>query len=163
MVDGPVRMEAIAALTAKPRRPLPAVIIVLLFVAVVLIGAASHFIAHGGGPPAARAVRTADLIMQDRVDGSIAVIHANDRSIVDIVPPATNGFLRVLLAGLVRERRREDIGEHDLPFHLTQWSDGRLTINDDATHRLIELEAFGPTNAGVFERLLDLSSPPPAR
>ena len=74
--------------------------------------------------------------------------------------PATNAFLRVMLAGLVRERRREGEGAPSRPFHLTRWSDGRLTIDDIATHKLIELNAFGPSNSGVFARLLDLNRPP---
>ena len=101
--------------------------------------------------------------MQDREDSSIAVMRASDHTLVDVVPPASNGFLRVLLAGLVRERRREGLGAPSIPFHLTRWSDGRLTIDDTATHRLIELQAFGPSNAGAFERLLDLSALPQTR
>ena len=141
----------------------PTTIIAVLAAVVVSIGLAARLLVHVGTPPTARPLQTADLTMQDREDGSIAVARAADGAILDVVPPATNGFLRVLLAGLVRERRREGIGVPSLPFHLTRWSDGRLTIDDDATHRLIELQAFGPTNAAAFERLLDLNPPPPAR
>ena len=80
---------------------------------------------------------------------------------VATVPPETNGFLRTLLAGLVRERRREDMGGPATPFRITRWADGRLTVDDTATGRLIELEAFGHTNADAFARLLDLSPPVP--
>lgn len=34
-----------------------------------------------------------------------------------------------MLAGLVRERRRENEGERTLPFIVTRWSDGRLTVD----------------------------------
>jgi putative photosynthetic complex assembly protein len=156
-------MEMSATVRVKPAIMRPAVIIVLLAVAVVAIGAASHLIVHGGDPPIARPVRTANLVMQDRADGSIAVLRASDLHVIDVVPPDTNGFLRVVLAGLVRERRREGMGARSRPFHLTRWSDGRLTLDDVATRRLIELEAFGPTNEGAFEHLLDLSGPPPAK
>ena len=125
-----------------------------LAAAVVLIGLAARLAPHGGGPPASQPVHTADLVMQDHDDGSISVLRAADGTVVEVVPPATNGFLRVLLAGLVRERRREGMGAPTVPFHLTQWSDGRLTVDDAATHRLIELEAFGPSNAGAFAQLL---------
>ena len=36
-------------------------------------------------------------------------------------------------------------------------ADGRLTLADPATGARIDLEAFGPTNAGVFARLLTLT------
>lgn len=145
------------------RRPLA--VIGALAVVVLAIGAASRLGVHGGGPPAAaQPVQAAELVVQDRDDGGVAVLRAGDRTVVDVLPPGTNGFLRVVLAGLVRERRREDMGAPSLPFRLTRWSDGRLTIDDDATGKLIELNAFGPDNAGAFARLLELShphSPPP--
>ena len=129
--------------------------------AVVFVAVESRSSAPGGATPEATALRSADLVFDDLADGSIAVRAARDRSVIEIVPPATNGFLRVLLAGQVRERRREGMGTPTLPFHLTRWSDGRLTLDDTATRKLIELDAFGPDNAGVFARLLDLSRPPP--
>jgi putative photosynthetic complex assembly protein len=95
--------------------------------------------------------------MQDHDDGSISVFNATDHTLVDVVPPATNGFLRVVLAGLVRERRREGEGSPGIAFHLARWPDGRLTLDDLATHQLIYLDAFGPTNAGAFGHLLDQS------
>ena len=141
------------------RRPLA----VICFLAVVTAGIAitAHYTRPGGEPPAASVARTADLVMQDHPDGSITVIQAGTGLLVSTLAPATNGFLRALLQGLVRERQREDIGSTATPFRLTRWSDGRLTIDDIATGRLIELEAFGATNEAAFARLLDLSPPPP--
>lgn len=151
-----------------PRRlpggiPIPLAVIGLPVAAILCIAIATRLSAADGMSPAATPLRVADLVMQDRDDGSIAVLQADDGHLVEVVPPASNGFLRVLLTGLVRERRREGVGVPSLPFHLTRWSDGRLTIDDIATHKLIELNAFGPDNAGAFARLLDLSRPPPAR
>ena len=40
------------------------------------------------------------------------------------------------------------------PFRLTRWSDGRLSLDDPATGRRIELDAFGPTNTAVFAHLM---------
>ncbi len=137
-------------------------VISVLSVVVLGIAGASRIAPPAGTSPVATLVRSADLVMQDRDDGSVAVLRADDRGLVDVIPPATNGFLRVLLTGLVRERRREGIGAPSVPFHLTQWSDGRLTIDDTATRKLIELDAFGPDNVAAFARLLDLSRPLPA-
>ncbi len=36
----------------------------------------------------------------------------------------------------------------ETPFRLTRWSDGRLSLDDPATDRHVDLEAFGPTNVG---------------
>lgn len=88
-----------------------------------------------------------DLVLQDHADGSITVLQASDYHVIDVLQPASNTFLRVTLAGLLRERRREGEGEPSRPFHLTRWADGRLTIDDITTHKLIELNAFGPTSA----------------
>jgi len=131
--------------------------------AILCIAIVTRLPAPDATSSAATPLRAANLVMQDRDDGSIAVLQADDLHLVDVVPPASNGFMRVMLAGLVRERRREGIGAPSLPFHLTRWSDGRLTIDDTATHKLIELNAFGPAGVGAFARLLDLSRPPPPR
>jgi putative photosynthetic complex assembly protein len=55
--------------------------------------------------------------------------------------------------GLVRERRREDIGSA-IPFRLTAWQSGQLTLEDQATGRRLDLTGFGQTNALAFARLL---------
>ena len=140
-----------------PRISRPALVIAILAIVTVGIGTLARTARHGGEPPAAAVLRSADLVMQDHDDGSITVTEAGTGAMVATVPPATNGFLRALLSGLVRERRREDMGSPAIPFRLVRWSDGRLTVNDTATGRLIELEAFGHTNEGAFARLLDLT------
>ena len=129
----------------------------------VVIAIAARTMPHGGAPPPARPVRDADLLMRDNPNGSVTVSQAGTGQVVTTLQPETNAFVRVLLAGLVRERRREGEGSPGIPFHLTRWSDGPLTLDDTATGRLIELEAFGQTNEGAFARLLDLSPPPPTK
>ena len=134
----------------------PLIIIAGLLAAMVVIGFAARLGPHGGEPPAATAVRTADLVMQDQPDGSITVRTASGRPVTTI-ERNTDAFVRVVLSGLVRERRLDGEGSPTIPFHLTRWSDGRLTIDDLATGKLIELEAFGQTNEDAFARLLDLT------
>ncbi len=141
----------------------PVIVIAALACIMAAIGIEARLAQPGGQSPRASAVQAADLVMQDHDDGSVTVTQAGTGALVETVPPATNGFLRVVLAGLVRERRREEMGAPTAPFRLTRWSDGRLTIDDSATGKLIELEAFGPTNEAAFARLLELSRPPPAR
>jgi putative photosynthetic complex assembly protein len=93
------------------------------------------------------------LSFTDQQDGSIAVRDAQSGELVEQLAPGTNGFLRGTMRGLARERKRESIGP-DAAFRLTARSDGRLLLQDPATGRLIDLGAFGPTNAAVFARLL---------
>lgn len=141
----------------------PLIVIAVLLGTMVVIALVAHNEPHGGEPPPASPVRYADLLMQDNPDGSVTVTQVGTGQFVTTLEPKTNAFVRVLLTGLVQERRREGEGSHATPFHLTRWSDGRLTIDDTATGRLIELEAFGHTNEDAFAHLLDLSPPPPTK
>lgn len=142
------------AMSPAWRKRMPSLTIAALATIVLAIAVASRLMVHEGAPMA-MLVQSADLLMQDRDNGSIVVTAAPCGRVVDIVAPGSNGFLRVLLAGLVHERARERVATPG--FHITRWSDGRLTIDDVATGRLIELEAFGPANAEAFGRLLDLA------
>lgn len=102
--------------------------------------------------PDAAAVAMRDLRFEDRSDGAIAVIDARSGQLVESVSGA-QGFLRGTLRGLARERKRSGIGP-DQPFRLTGRADGRLTLEDPATGRRVDLESFGPDNAAVFARML---------
>jgi putative photosynthetic complex assembly protein len=106
--------------------------------------------------PDAEAVAVRELRFEDRPDGSIAVIDARAGRELDTVAPGSNGFLRGTLRGLARERKRMSLGP-EIPFRLLGRSDGRLTLEDPATGRRVDLESFGPTNAAVFARLLALA------
>lgn len=109
--------------------------------------------------PAATAVSVAQLHFTDRADGGIDVRNANSGALIDDVEPGTNGFLRSTMRGLARERNRSGIGREQ-PFVLTRWNNGTLSLEDPATGRKINLEAFGSTNSAVFARLMDRSSAP---
>jgi putative photosynthetic complex assembly protein len=111
--------------------------------------------------PASSPVAALDLRFADRSDGGVDVIDANGLRPITIVSPGSNAFLRATLRGLAQQRKREFISG-DIPFRLTEWVDGRLTLDDPATSRHIELEAFGPTNAAAFAKLLhpEIASPP---
>ena len=152
-------------MSAPNRVPIatPLIIGTVLVAVMIAIGFAARSGPHGGAPPAAATpLRTADLVMRDQPDGSIVVVTAGGQPVTTIARN-TNPFVRVVLSGLVRERRLEGEGSPSIPFHLTRWLDGRLTIDDIATGKLIELEAFGPTNEDAFARLLDLTPQPATR
>jgi putative photosynthetic complex assembly protein len=104
--------------------------------------------------PTAPMVVSRDLVFQDRQDGGVAVFDTRDTAKpLEVVEPGTGYFLRALMRGLARQRIRED-ASHDVPFRLTQWADGRLTLEDPTTGRRVDMEAFGQDNEKVFANLL---------
>jgi putative photosynthetic complex assembly protein len=102
--------------------------------------------------PDAPATVVRELRFVDLPDGGVGVFDARDGSRVATFE-GENGFLRSTLRGLARERKRSGIGAEP-PFELVGRADGRLTLIDPSTRRVIDLESFGPTNAAVFARLL---------
>lgn len=108
---------------------------------------AAYDAAAAGTPVAAR-----DLVFEDRDDGAV-VARAVSGQTVEVFE-GENGFLRGTLRGLARTRKAEQIGSA-LPFRVARWPDGRITLDDPATGRHIELLAFGADNAAVFAHLLD--------
>jgi putative photosynthetic complex assembly protein len=107
--------------------------------------------------PASTPVEVSELRFEDRPNGAIAIYTSADNRLVDTLAPGTNGFVRGVMRGLVRDRRAEDVGEVP-PFRLTRWADGRLSLDDPSTGRHVDLEVFGPTNAGAFADILVASS-----
>ncbi len=96
----------------------------------------------------------------DQSDGSIKVYDAQTGAVVQTVAPGEDGFIRGVLRGLSRQRKRRDIGR-EAPFHLIRMGDGRLTLSDPSTGETIDLGSFGPTNEAAFARLLTPGSDTP--
>jgi putative photosynthetic complex assembly protein len=101
--------------------------------------------------PDAPAVAVRELRFEDRSDGAIVVTDARDGSRVATFE-GEQGFVRGVLRGFARERKLSGLGAGP-PFELIGRADGRLTLRDPATGRIVDLESFGPTNAGAFARL----------
>lgn len=110
-------------------------------------------------PPPSAVVESYGLRFEDRNDGAVLIYSAATNQLVDTLQPGTNGFVRGVLRGLARERRAENIGTA-APFRLTRWADGRLSLDDPSTTRHVDLEVFGPTNAGAFADILIASGRP---
>jgi putative photosynthetic complex assembly protein len=129
------------------------VVAVLLAAAVVAVGAVRLSGVDIREPDAA-AVSVRELRFEDRPDGSIEVLDGRTGARVDTITGEA-GFVRGTLRALARERKRAG-GGPERPFELIGRADGRLTLRDPDTGRLVDLEAFGPTNAGAFARLMTL-------
>ena len=144
-----------AAQVADPSLPRGALIGagVLVASSLLLVGIARVTGYGPPKPPVSTAVASYALRFVDRADGAVLIYTQADNRLVDTLQPGTNGFVRGVLRGLVRERRAEHIGPIP-PFRLTRWADGRLSLDDPSTGRHVDLEVFGPTNAGAFADIL---------
>jgi putative photosynthetic complex assembly protein len=100
-------------------------------------------------------VATRSLRFEDGSDGSVLILDGRTGRELDRVQGEA-GFLRGALRVMSRERRMRDLGSAPA-FDLIARADGRLTLVDAATGERIDLEAFGPSNAGTFARLLTVS------
>lgn len=99
------------------------------------------------------AVESRDFQFEDGQNGAVLVYDARDRRLVDTLAPGSNGFIRVVLRGLARERKLGDIGRQP-PFRLTRFVNGQITLTDTSTGKQIDLDAFGSANTEAFARLL---------
>jgi putative photosynthetic complex assembly protein len=108
-------------------------------------------------PTPVRSVGMRRLRFVDAADKSVLVIDADTGAeVYRVVGEA--GFVRGILRGMARERRRLGKGP-EAPFELSLDA-GLLTLRDLATGGHIELTAFGHTNAGAFARMLvEVASP----
>ena len=126
---------------------------IFALVAIALGGAAAGRANNAGAVMQNGTVVTQrDLLFEDRSDGAVVVRDAAARRPIEVFE-GENGFVRGTLRGFARTRHSEHVGQ-EIPFRLAMWSDGRLTLDDPATGRHVELLAFGPSNASVFAKLL---------
>lgn len=148
-----------AAIKPQPQGIPKAILIgAAVLIVVTIVGAGLARVTGFGRsePPMAQAVETLSLHFEDQPDGSVLVRRAPDRVVIFRVAPETNGFIRATVRGLARERQRENISD-EVPFVLTAWGDGRVTLDDTTTGRRVSLEAFGATNVGAFAQLFRAS------
>ncbi|MGA7809644.1 photosynthetic complex assembly protein PuhC [Bradyrhizobium sp.] len=103
------------------------------------------------------AVESRDLQFEDGEGGAVQVFDASNHRLIDTLAPGSNGFIRVVMRGLARERRLGDIGAQP-PFRLTRYAGGQITLTDTSTGKQIDLGAFGSSNTQAFARLMTLRS-----
>jgi len=103
-----------------------------------------------------RVVATRQLIFSDTSDGAVTVTDAATGATVEqIMPDPKRGFVRGVMRGMARERHMRGIGQA-VPFTLSLWANGQLSLADPATGRTIELTAFGSDNRAEFMRFLNV-------
>lgn len=104
--------------------------------------------------PSVRAYQVLHLRFEDGDDGRVTIRDAADGAELFTVAPGTGGFLRSAVRGFAHVRNRDGV-DASPPFTLTRWSDGTISLADEATGRRIDLDAFGPTQAQAFARLFN--------
>jgi putative photosynthetic complex assembly protein len=141
-------------------QPFPrfALIAAAILIAGSITGAAAARYASVHGAEAnsserATPIAARDLTFFDMANGSVQVRDAAGMQVLFVAEPGTNGFIRGVMRGMARDRRSRGIGQAPA-FRLSQWPDGRLSLEDLATGRHIELGAFGDTNRAAFAQLL---------
>ena len=106
-------------------------------------------------PAAAR-----DLRFEDSQNGAVVVFDASTGLEIDRLEPGSGGFVRGILRSFARGRRAIQQPEGvQAPFRLALSANGRLAIEDIMTKTVIELNAFGPTNADAFARFMTAQEP----
>jgi putative photosynthetic complex assembly protein len=111
--------------------------------------------AHLAEPPPVQEPAREEVMLhfEDRPGGALAILEAATGREVTTVSPGTNGFIRGVLRGMFRERRRDGLAR-DGEFRLAREADGRLTLQDPETHQRVDLDSFGPTNSAAFAAVL---------
>jgi putative photosynthetic complex assembly protein len=140
--------------TAAADRSFPPTAI-LIGAAMIAVALLTAVIGRDGGTPEAPSATVAarELRFADGADGSVIVTDARSGSTIDVIQPGSGGFLRGLVRGFARERRRSDIGSEP-PFVLSRHVDGRILLTDPQTRRVVDIGVFGPDNAAAFVRLM---------
>jgi putative photosynthetic complex assembly protein len=153
-------------MSAVNQQPFPkgALIAMAVIVSFSVISVAAVRLARTAAPPPAPltvetapsgAVReTIALRFKDEADRSVSVLDAATGARITMLEHGGDGFVRGALRALTRERRLNNVLQDAGAFHLTRWSDGRLTLDDTATGERIDLRAFGEANEAAFARFL---------
>lgn len=108
--------------------------------------------------PVPEALRSApaayvDLAFADKADGSVAITNRGTGQPLGALKPGNDGFIRGVMRGLAHDRLRRHIGDGPA-FRLSEMKNGALYLEDTATGRIIDLQAFGKDNKAAFQRFL---------
>ncbi|MEM6582062.1 MAG: photosynthetic complex assembly protein PuhC [Pseudomonadota bacterium] len=101
-------------------------------------------------------VSSAALQFEDTPTGAVEVYDASNGKLLASFEPGSGSFVRGILRSLTRDHQYTEL-KTPPSFVLAKYSDGALMIVDEKTGQTILLNAFGPTNAQVFDQLLSAS------
>ncbi|MDP3235854.1 MAG: photosynthetic complex assembly protein PuhC [Myxococcales bacterium] len=127
---------------------------VLMAATFILAATSRRTLVEAQAQPQPPPVESLELSFVDQPGGGLAVIERSTGRTATLLQPTTNNFVRGVLRGMFRERKLESLGR-DAVFTLARHADGRLTLEDQQTHRRVDLNAFGPDNTAAFVMILD--------
>ncbi|MBX2881726.1 MAG: hypothetical protein KTR32_17395 [Granulosicoccus sp.] len=104
-----------------------------------------------------QAIESQSLYFKDLDGGLVSVVDAEMNREITRLRVGEDGFMRSVMRGLARERMAKGHGP-EVPFQLTVWEDGLVSLIDPVTQRRVELSAFGKDNVAAFTRLLPSAS-----
>ncbi|WP_428390239.1 photosynthetic complex assembly protein PuhC [Lichenicoccus sp.] len=97
----------------------------------------------------AKVVASRELRFVLQPDDSMQVIDAKTDRVAGVVPTIRDGFVPGMLHGMDIIRKHDGVAK-DLPYRITEMSDGRVLLIDPPTKSEIDLESFGSANAQRF-------------
>ena len=97
----------------------------------------------------ATVVASKRLRFVEQRDGSMDVLDAATGRLAGVVPTVKDGFVPGMLHGMSIIRRHDGVAQN-LPYRITEMSDGRVLLIDPPTRSEIDLESFGRGNAASF-------------
>lgn len=142
-----------AAIARDPQRK-PAIACGCLIAAVVVLVALTR---HDPVPTFIDPVnvrQTLELRFGDLPGGTVVVSNAATGAEIERIAPGVGGFIRVTMRSFANQRKQDGLGS-ETPFTLTRMKNGDLYLQDSLTGRTMLLNAFGPSNEGVFAELID--------
>ena len=89
----------------------------------------------------------------DEPDGTVRIEDGATGEVLARHGVGEGGFIRATVRSLVHQRRIRGQGA-EVPFTLTRWENGGLTLFDPVTRRGVEVSSFGPDNRAVYADLL---------
>lgn len=104
--------------------------------------------AAGVKPAAERTLR-----FFDEADGTVRVEDGATAEVLGRYGQGEGGFIRASVRSLVHQRRIRGEGSQ-VPFNLTEWDNGGLTLSDPVSGKAVEVSSFGPDNRAAFANLL---------
>jgi putative photosynthetic complex assembly protein len=100
-----------------------------------------------------QAVATYDVTMMEAEDGTVALRSAKDGAVLVGFDRGRGGFLRNSIRAFSLKRRQLNVAP-EVPFTVTRWESGHITMTDIGTGHQIPVDAFGPTVTAMFAPLV---------
>jgi putative photosynthetic complex assembly protein len=85
-------------------------------------------------------------------DGSLSVVDVPTGQVAIRLESKNNGFIFGMLRGAAHKRHVAHI-DSLVPYALTRWRDGQVTLDDPTTGMHVAINSFGPTQIASFEQL----------